>query len=307
MKYSNTKALLLANRSFERAEIIAKAILANQPDHIRSRPVLVWMMQKELLLRLGSSQKGLFTPALSYLDIWNGEGGSSRAIFPGQGPLSRGVTLSETSKASTAGSESDSLFRIIEQAATQSGDYRLLAECLLGLVQRQGFPEAIKELEKVHDLQSKTMVDINGSLESLISKYYMIQGAVFTELPLLENALYNRFVDFHRSIHFLWDESDIDDTSDGTHFFDIPLTKWTAQRVVGFLSKALGRKEEAALEMAQAERVKEHLPHFSQVDVFEDIVEGRIRMPTRPRRRSLMEKFRGRHLDGRNKENEVYL
>ncbi|CZR52495.1 uncharacterized protein PAC_02372 [Phialocephala subalpina] len=127
LRYSDTKALLLAKRSFERAETLAKTILANQPDQIQSRPVLVWMMQKESLLRVGSSQRGLLAPPASYLDACTEKAGVGT---------------------SNADGEENSLLRVIEQAANRSGDYRLLAECLLELVQRQSFPEAKNRLKR---------------------------------------------------------------------------------------------------------------------------------------------------------------
>ena len=132
------------------------------------------------------------------------------------------------------------------------------------------------------------MVDINGSLNSLISKYYLIQGTGSTELHLLEDALYKQFVDIHRWLHVLWDQPDIKDTSDGISLFDIPLIKWAIRRAIGFLAESLERKEEAALKMAQAERTKEDLPHFSKFDESKEIVVRR-RFPNPPTRRSTTE------------------
>ncbi|PMD33383.1 hypothetical protein L207DRAFT_639506 [Hyaloscypha variabilis F] len=130
LKYSNTGTLLMANLWFERAEILAKTILANEPDHIQSRPVLVWMMQKESLLAWEISQKGLLATSSNYLELWYGELRTGfRGIFTGQELLGRGAVLAGTSSAE---SEGDSLLRVIEQAANRSGDYRVLAECLRG-------------------------------------------------------------------------------------------------------------------------------------------------------------------------------
>lgn len=283
LKYSGTEALLTANHYFERAETLAKTILANEADHIQSRPVLVWMMQKESLLAYEISQKGLLATSSNYLELWYGEGRTRfRGIFTGQELLGRGVVLAGTSSAE---GEGDSLLRVIEQAANRSGDYRVLAECLRGSIRRQTFPEAQKQLEKLMDLQLKTMVDINGYLESLISKYYLIHGAGLTAVRHLEDVLYKQFVEFHRSFRILWDPYTLNGI-DKIVFFEIPLTTWTARRVVSFLSESLGRKEESALQMAQAIRLLGALPQSSKYDEAEEIVEREIRL-SNPRRRRM--------------------
>ena len=69
LRFSGTQALLLAKRCFERAENLAQPLLANQPDLILSRLVLVWMMQKESLLWFGRLQRGLLAPSTSYMDV----------------------------------------------------------------------------------------------------------------------------------------------------------------------------------------------------------------------------------------------
>jgi hypothetical protein len=167
---SDGNAITTAKRCLEHARRVATCIRGNDPQNIKSRPYLLWIVvQKELERKLEYFTHGISSnkPAFEFrylntlpgFTVWD----SALPIYVPIKSESPGWPVLEQPQ------KSDDLLQIALKASQELGDYRTEVSCLRELICRSS---QLKELfERLAYVQKSLQGDMIGYLQTLLSKY----------------------------------------------------------------------------------------------------------------------------------------
>ncbi|RFU35427.1 hypothetical protein B7463_g893, partial [Scytalidium lignicola] len=212
---SKAATLTTIKRYLEHARAFALCIKQNNPENIKSRPYIMWILTQETFARWSTYLKNKPTFDFLYLDKSPGLTLSARLIFPIYIP---DMTENPGWPAPYLPERSNDLLETALQASRELGDYRVEISCLVELIGRLKDPK--DKIAELTHLQKVVQGDMDGYLKTCLSKYLL------TSDDKSRQALLNEFAEINSHRPIVYDIRN-------------PVTEWSQRMVQSALYHSL--------------------------------------------------------------------
>lgn len=233
--------VVTAKRCLEHGRMFATCIKENNPQNIKSRPYLMWIIvQKRMERKMQYFSQGLaerkpaferaYFASLSGLSIWRA---NPLPLFIPKQSENPGWPISESY------AMANELLHNVLQASREMGDYKTEVACLQEMICRSSQPRQL--YERLAHVQNALQGDMAGCLHTLLSKYLLVTTKEDRQNLVDELAVFDSY--------------DIRD----------PVAIWCQQMIKAALYRSLG---EHAFETQRAQQMARDVAQYLPDDLW---------------------------------------